>query len=299
MARLEGMLPPGEMVRWRSRKLVRPVRIVGWGVPYVVICGLIAQLHAQLVSGMPAINLALFLWGMGLAILAVKLVRVSESEAAVTEGHVVWAPAALLFGRYRGMVPLREIRAVDLEEGGDAANLHCDDGIYRIEMLSGSDLEVMARAIDRPTRIWRICNSPAARWAKRLRRYFTVTAALLVFAGIIYFAIAMFGYHLRSFLSRAIVVAIGILLMRTAVPAARFALPHLVVGRWLSREARQDFVGWLTDLRWRGVWPIGPDDERLPLSRLEYWAMRLAYGEIPDIGEREPEILKPGEFPEA
>lgn len=299
MARLEDMLPPGEMVRWKSRKLVRPLRIVGWGLPYLVICGLAAQLHAQLVSGMPAINLALFLWGMGLAILAVKLVRVSESEAAVTEGHVVWAPAALLFGRHRGTVPLREIWAVDLEEGGDAANLHCNDGIYRIEMLPGSDLEAMARAIDRPTRIWRKCNSPAASWARRLRRYFTVAATLLALAGIIYFAIAMFGYHPRTALSKVIVGVIGFLFVRTVVPAAKYALPHLVVGWWLSREARKDFVGWLTDLRWRGVWPIGPDDERLPLFRLEYWAMRAAYGEIPDIGEREPEVLVPGVFPEA
>ncbi len=78
---------------------------------------------------------------------------------------------------------------------------------------------------------------------------------------------------------------------------AKRTLPHLLVGRTLSGEARRDFVGWMTDLRWQGVRPDGPDDARLPRSRLEGWAMRVAYGEIPDIGEREPDILIPGAFP--
>ncbi len=297
MARLEDMLPPGEIVRWRSRKLVQPLRIVGWGLPYVVICGLAAQMHADLVSGKPAINSALLLWGMGLAILAVKLMLVSQSEVSVTDGHVIWAPAALLFGRYRGAVPLGDIRAIDLEEGGNTASLHCGDGTYCINMLPGSDLEAMARAIGRPTRFWRKCNAPAARWARRLRRYFTVTAILLVIAGMTYFAMATFGPHPRTFLPKAVFIVLSLLLFRIAVPLAKFVLPHLVVGRWLSHEARKDFVGWCTDLRWRGIWPTGPSDQRLPPLGLERWGIRLAYGEIPDIGEREPEVLIPGRFP--
>jgi hypothetical protein len=74
-------------------------------------------------------------------------------------------------------------------------------------------------------------------------------------------------------------------------------LPHLLGGRRLSGKDRRDFVGWMTDLRWQGVKPDGPDDERLPRSRLEDWAMRVAYGEMPELGEREPEILIPGVFP--
>jgi hypothetical protein len=82
-----------------------------------------------------------------------------------------------------------------------------------------------------------------------------------------------------------------------SVLSATRTLPHLLAGRGLAVEERRDFVGWMTDPRWQGVKPVGPDDERFPGSRLERWAMRLAYGEIPDVGEREPEVLVPGTFP--
>ncbi len=68
-------------------------------------------------------------------------------------------------------------------------------------------------------------------------------------------------------------------------------LPHLLAGRSLTADERQDFIRTLTDLRWDGVECDKPEDWRQPHSRLQDWAMRKAYGEIPEYLENKPEII--------
>ena len=290
MARLETLLQPGEAVRWRSAKAIDIKRIAGWGTAYVVLCGAISFAYARVVDVDRATILFLILAGAGVLLLAAKLVWSSACEAIVTAENVIWADAAPLFGRHRGTVPLRDIRAVELEEGGHAVTLHCKDGTHRIEAAPGSDLLAMAMIVDRPTRRWRECKSPAARQARRWRLVFVVATSGGTFALVLSLLSEGAGRIFGSL--------VAMILARWIADIAGSTLPHLLVGRRLSGASRRDFVGWLTDLRWRGVKPELPDDSRLPRSRLGEWAMRVAYGRIPDLGERTPEIVIDGAFPE-
>lgn len=113
-----------------------------------------------------------------------------------------------------------------------------------------------------------------------------------------WFAYILWGIDIVSnFFTMLGVVAVSGLLSSYIGDIARQMLPHFLVGSLLSGEVRRDFLGLMTDPRWQGVKPDGPDDGRSPRSRLGDWAMRKAYGEIPDLGEREPEILIRGAFP--
>jgi hypothetical protein len=221
----------------------------------------------------------------------------STMEIAVTDRHVIWAGGGV-FDRDKGKAPLADIRFVDLEEGGNSVNLYCDGAIYRIEEIMPGKLEELANAIGRPARIWRECKSPAAVRARRWRLYVGVGVAGLSFASLFGLVSLVFGGNIFWRFDGAVATAITVLPAHWFAGLAKCTLPHLLLGRKLTGEERRDFVGWMTDLRWQGVKPDGPGDERSPRSRLGDWAMRKAYGEIPDIGEREPEVLKPGEFPE-
>ncbi len=239
MARLEDMLPPGEIVRWRSPK-------PSW-------------------------------WSF------------SGDALAVTEARIVWV------GGGKGKVALRNIDVIDAEEGGASLNLHVEGETHRIEEIG--DVEGAARAAARPARIWRECKSRGAVLARRWRMRVGGIAAAITASAIFGLGYLMFGADAVRGFSGAVTAGIGGWLAYWVAGMAKRTLPHLLVGRTLSGEDRRDFVGWLTDLRWQGVKPDGPGDARLPRSRLEGWAMRLAYGETPDIGEREPDILIPGAFP--
>lgn len=219
----------------------------------------------------------------------------SSLEVAVTDRHVLWAESP--FRRDQGVVPLSDIRFVDLEEGGNSVNLHCDGAVYRIEEIMPGKLEELASAIGRPARIWRECKSPVAVRARRWRLYVGVGVAVLSFAGLFGLVKLVFGGNLFWRFDGVVGLAITVLPAYWFGEMAKGTLPHLLIGRSLTGEDRRDFVGWMTDPRWQGMKPDGPDDWRMPRSRLGEWAMRKAYGEIPDIGEREPEILIPGEFP--
>lgn len=218
-------------------------------------------------------------------------------EIAVTGLHVIWAGRGV-FDRDKGQVPLVDIQFVDLEEGGNSVNLYCDDAIYRIEEIKPGTLEELASAIGRPARIWRKCTTPAAILARRWRLHCGAVVAGLSGAGLFGLASLVLG---KDFLTRfdgvvaaAFIVVPGYYIMEIA----KNTLPHLLLGHTLLGGERRDFVGWMIDLRWRGVKPSGSGDERSLRSRLGDWAMCKAYGHVPDIGEREPEILVPGEFPE-
>lgn len=234
MARLEDMLPPGEMVRWRSPK--------------------------------PA-------WW-----------EFSGATLAVTEAHVAWV------GDGDARVALREIDAIDAEEGGVTLNLHINGETRRIEEIGG-DVAEAARATGRPARVWRECKLPGAVKAGRWQMHVGAIVAGLTAGGIIALAFTIFE---DDWMGRFIGSMAAALLAQWFAKMAKNTLPHFLVGRGLFGDERRDFIGWMTDLRWQGVKPDGPDDER---SRLGDWAMRKAYGEFPDIGAREPEILIPGEFP--
>jgi len=224
------------------------------------------------------------------------LARGSSVEIAVTDRHVIWADGIL--DRDKGALLLADIRFVDLEEGGNSVNFYCDGTVHRIEELTPGKLEELAGAIGRPARIWRECKAPGTVKARRWRLYSGVVFAVLSSA--VLFGLVSLAFGDAVFKGANVVVG----MMFVVLPAqwfgsmARAIFPHFLVGRRLSGEERRDFVGWMTDLRWQGVKPDGPDDERSPRSRLGDWAMRKAYGEIPDIGEREPEILIRGEFPD-
>ena len=207
---------------------------------------------------------------------------------AVTEAHVVWV------GVGDTRVVLRDIDAIDAEEGGVTLNLHIDGETRRIEEIGG-DVAEAARATGRPARVWRECKSPGAVKARRWQSNIGAAAAAIAAGGMIALGFAILGDGGVGRLMGGMAAA---LFAHWFAMMAKVTLPHFLVGRRLSGEERRDFVGWMTDLRWQGVKPDGPDDERSPRSRLGDWAMRKAYGEIPDIGEREPEILVPGEFPD-
>ena len=132
--------------------------------------------------------------------------------------------------------------------------------------------------------------------ARRWRSEVGAVAAGLSAAGILGLLFLAFGGDSFKGFGGAMWIGVAGLAAQWFAGMAKRTLPHLLVGRSLSGEARRDFVGAMTDLRWHGVKPDGPDDARLPRARLEGWVLRLAYGEIPDIGAREPEILIPGAF---
>ncbi len=221
----------------------------------------------------------------------------SAMEIAVTDRHVVWAEGGV-FDRDKGKAPLADIRFVELEEGGNSVNLYCDGAVYRIEEIKPGKLEELAGAIGRPARVWRECKSLAAARARKWRLYVGMGIAGLSAAGLFGLASLVFGGDVLTGFDGAVAAAIIGLPSYLLIEVAKNILPHLLVGRTLTGDERRDFVGWMTDLRWHGVKPDGPDDDRLPRSSLGEWAMRVAYGEIPELGEREPEILIRGMFPE-
>lgn len=218
-------------------------------------------------------------------------------EIVVTDRNVIWAGGGY-FDREQGKAPLAAIRFVDLEEGDNSVNLHCNGAVHRIEEITPGKLEELASAIGRPARIWRECTSPAAKRSWRRARYLAATVAGLAAMTPFGFAYMLWGTGVGGrFFTMLGLAAVSGLLSSYIGDIARQILPHLLVGCLLSGEVRRDFLGLMTDPRWQGVKPDGPDDGRSPRSRLGDWAMRRAYGEIPDLGEREPEILIRGEFP--
>lgn len=290
MAQLSELIPPGEFVRWTSTSAIRPWKVViataAFSVVWVVVLPEFSwALGFAGIFGMPALVIAL-------------MALFPEAEVAVTDRHVVWLYPMDIFGKAsggrRGVVALDAVRSVDLEEGGNAMTLRGDGSAHRIEQVTGGQLETLAKVIGRPARIWRARQSTGAMRARKWRGY--------VGAGVLVFLVLGYSFLMNEFeeLGWIVGATLGITLVVFLVLLASLAvptLPHLLIGRQLTGEERRDFVGWMTDLRWQGVKPDGPDDKRLPRTRLQEWAMRLAYGEIPNIGDRRPEILIPGPFP--
>lgn len=304
MARLQDMIPPDEIVRWRSSKVIRPRRLLGWGAAYLVFTTVSLLLFAWVVDAERAVDAGIAFAALGLLWLAVDLVFSMASEMAVTEGHVVWAAAGLLFGGDGGIRRLCDIRAVDLEEGGGGVTLYCDDENHYLELTGDGDLEAMARAIGRPARIWRKSTSRMARRARRWQVYSVAIAATAAAS----FVGAIFGLidslldvdaagEATGWVAGLIAVVSVAVFVAWAAEWGKLSLPHFLVGRRLSGTDRRDFVGALTDLRWQGVKPDGSDDKRLPRSRLAGWAMRAAYGEIPDLSAYGSETVVSGSFP--
>lgn len=303
MARLDDMLPPGEIVRWTSSSAFRPWK------PALAIAGFVATwLIVLLYAGaFPRFGGMLgIVGGVGIPALIVAVSALfSETEVAVTERHIVWLRPMDIFGRppgdSHGAVALDAIACVELEEGSGSMIIHSEDSCSHIERIAGGRLEDLARAADRPARIWRECRSPAAIRARLWNGNIGAVGTSVAASGLLGALFFFLGDNGRDWNTGTIALFGGVLLLSLAagwaVVLSSRIMPHLLAGCRLSCDDRRDFVGWMTDLRWRGIKPDGPDEQRRPRSRLEQWAMRLAYGEIPNIGEREPEVLVPGAFP--
>ena len=304
MAWLSGMIPEGETVRWTSAEAFRP-----WNVA-LAIAGFAAVWLAVLLYADTFLELGWVLGILGVLGIPALIVAASalfpEAEVAVTEGSVVWLYPMDMLGRVsgggKGVVALDTVGHVDLEEGGDTITLHGDDVCCRVEAIAGGRLEELARAIGRPARIWRECRSPAAVrarvWSGSVGAIGASAAASGMFLALTFFLDDSGGNWKFGALAGFASTLVLALAVGWFVALSSRVLPHLFAGRRLTGDERRDFVGWMTDLRWRGVRADGPDDVRLPRSRLQDWAMRLAYGEIPVIGERQPVVLIPGVFPE-
>ena len=292
MARIDDLLPPSEIIRWASPKTKSVWPIFGWGI---LAGGGVAWFSSMLKDATePGLLLfaAIGMAGIGIVMVAMQgFNRAATAKLAVTETHIVWVDG--MGGDGDGKAALHDITAIDAEEGGATLNLSCNGETHRIEEIGG-DVEGAARATGRPARVWRECKAPGALQARRWRLIVAVSVAGATAGGTIALAFMILG---DDGVGRFIGAMAAALLAQWFAKTAKDTLPHFLVGRTLTGEERRDFVGWMTDLRWQGVKPDGPDDERLSRSRLGEWAMRKAYGEIPDLGEREPEILIPGEFP--
>jgi hypothetical protein len=299
------MIPLGETVRWTSASAFRPWTLV-LAIAAIAAVWLLVMLYAGTFLDFGWVLVILGILGIA-ALIVTFSALFPEAEMAVTDGHIVWCyPMDILgrvSGRSRGSVALDAIDYIELEEGGDTITLHGDNASDRVEDIAGGQLEELARVIDRPARIWRVCRSPGAMGARRWSSYVgAIGAGASAFC--LFMALTLFldgGEQSGNFgmLTRfAGTLMLAFAISWFAMSASRL-LPHLLAGRRLTGDERRDFVGWMTDLRWQGAKPDGSDDARLPRSRLEGWAMRVAYGEIPDIGEREPETLIPGAFPPA
>lgn len=297
MARLSKLIPPGETVRWTSAAAIQPWRIA-LSIAFFSLSWIAALLY---VGEFRQIGWALGIFGtLGIPAVVVTLMALfPEAEMAVTDGHVVWLYPMDIFGRVpgggSGRVALGTVALVELEDGGEAVTLHGDGFSHRIKEVADGQLETLAAVVGRAARIWRGCKSKGAMQARRWQTY--------VGTGVIIVAVLGFPFVKRPFegvgwIPGAALAVCFVLLIVLLAGLAERTLPHLLVGWRLKGEERRDFACWMTDPRWRGFLPDGSDDARLSRSRLEAWAMCIAYGQIPDIGEREPEILIPGKFPE-
>lgn len=304
MSRLNDMIPPGEIVRWRSPPVIRPRRLLGWAAAYVAVAVVCLALYDQFLDRESTPVVGASLAGGGALWLVVYLLTISASKAAVTEAHIVWVNWAWSFDRDRRVVRLRDIRAVDLEEGRRGVTLYCDGETPYFELSDSRDLLALGRATGRPARLWRKSTSPAARRARRWEMYSAaiVTAATAgVVVGLSYLVVRLGGIDSSDRLVAILGGAMGASMGNYLAALVGQALPHLLVGWRLTGVERRDFVGALVDPRWRGLNPngAGADPDSISNSRLVRWAMRMAYGEIPDFGGYGPEIIVPGDFPEA
>jgi hypothetical protein len=253
-----------------------------------------------------------FLTVGGSGLLFVFLALTTATEAAVTQRHVIWNGNAPIFGRLfgddSGTLPLGSVDSVDVEEGGSAITLHCGGESHRLGEIAGGQVEEMALAIGRPARIWRACKSPAAKRARRWRMPLVVIewgfsgAACGGTTVWVVRSIREADYSLPEvaliFLAAFAAIIIAATIISTWLHKAASALPYLLAGRFLTGDERRDFVCTLTDLRWNGVNPDGPGTQRVPQrSRIRDWAMRKAYGEIPDYPAWEPEVIEQGSDP--
>ncbi len=224
------------------------------------------------------------------------------AEIAVLEDAVVWREGRIgKAGLPR--VALDDFDFIEAEEGGSAVSLHCGGKEHRIEEIVGGMVADFARATGRPARIWRKCTSRSADLARAWRRPMRwVRAAILgLMAPVLYLVSHTLLLHGEDSGAAAesgwvdyllFFAAIGIgtvIIERFSLESTR-AITHWYVGRSVLAPDRKDFVCTTSDDRWDGVKPTDPRP-LAGIGPLQRWAMRLAYGEIPDYEPWEPEIL--------
>lgn len=289
-------LPPGETIVWISKPTAATARQRAQIVLWAGLCAA-AGIALALVAIREPFALAAILGLLGVCAL-LFVGELSDTEIAVLPDHVVWKEASSLGWLVKRDLPrvrLDSIDHIDAEEGGNSVTLHCGGQSHRIEEIVGGDIEAFARATGRPARIWRRCSSRSAGAARRWRSRTRFGAWLSVALGLLLLML-LAGDQMEAYLDDVpkwvFVVGAGIasLIVSAFADVCGGTLPHLLVGRSLTGQDRRDFVCTASDPRWDGV---QPDDPQHPPARgpFQRWAMRLAYGEVPDNERWEPEII--------
>lgn len=296
MSRLRKILPAGETIFWISTpeaKAARRHAMVRFGTAICFLC----VLALFFVVAPDPLTLAALVGILAVGIL-LQLKDLSDTEIAVLSDRVVWNEAGSLGWLFKRDVPvvrLDSIDRIDVEECGNSVILHCDGEVSHIEDIVGGDFAAFVRATGRPGRIWRRCTSSPARMARRWRsgiRYGVSIAIGIGLLPILLPALIRLEAFIESPLKWALVF-VGLLLgllIKTIARLCAETMPHLLVGRSLKGRERRDFVCTVSDPRWDGV---QPDDPGTPpaYGPIQRWAMRLAYGEVPDYGNWAPEFI--------
>lgn len=225
-----------------------------------------------------------------------------KAEIAVLDDAVVWCEGRVgKAGLPR--VALDAIDFIEAEEGGSAVSLYCGGKEHRIEEIVGGKVSDFARATGRPARIWRKCTSPAADLARRWHRWMLWPRALMagLLPCLLYLALAHLlldageasaegGRDWVDILLFCVSFGIASVFVERLSGEISRALTHWFVGRFISLQDRQDFVCTTSDDRWDGVKPTDPRP-LAGIGPLQRWAMRQAYGEVPDVEPWELEVV--------
>ena len=300
MSRLRKILPAGETVLWISSP---DAKVARWRVMVRVstVIFFLCALAVMIVVVPDPLALAAFVGILAVAIL-LQLKDLSDTEIAVLSDRVVWKEAGSLgwlFKRDLPMVRLDGIDRIDVEERGNTVTLHCDGEVACIEEIVGGNFAAFVRATGRPGRIWRRCTSSSARMARRWRSGIRYGVSIAIGIGLVLMLLPVLDQvddlaegppeWALAVVGACVSVLLG-LLIKTIARLCAETMPHLLVGRSLRGQERRDFVCTVSDPRWDGIQP--DDSGALPAhGPIQRWAMRLAYGELPEYGRWEPEVV--------
>lgn len=300
MSLLRKRLSPSDTIRWISASSAGGSDWLAQNGMKLLFRGLAGFLVALVV-------LVIALWDSGSTLTLVLIIAVllcfaalfatydlADTEVAVLADHVVWNDRWLL-KRDLPRIRLDNIELIDVEPPGDTITLRCGDESHRLEEVVGGQVEQLARMTGRPVRIWRMCNSPSAIRARKLRKSTYMIALVLMVAPLSFF----FNEALDAEIAKSlpdfvplVVIFLGIMAASFTASIIEVTAPHLLAGRVLTGDERRDFVCTMADPRWDGVQPDDPDNP-LPPGPFQRWAMRMAYGEVPVYERWEPEIVDP------
>lgn len=303
MAQSEQEPQPAETILWSSERNDRVGRRLGRAslkalvLTVALVIGIEIARQAFGLTRMPAYTDLTFVFVFPVLILLFLWSGGGDTKVTVTTGHVTWRDTALFLRRISGSAPktvsLDSIDRIDINEGValDVAELRCGEIVHELVVGPGGKAEAIALATGRPYRIWRRRTTLADKWARWWERIFGTNVKLVVIIGGA-LAIGKFVDALDTSLPMYFAVLIPVVLIATVLwELARITLPHFLVGRNLTKGARQEFIYTLLHERWDIAQPRVPETWAKLNGRWERWAMRAAYGAVPEIEKREPEII--------